>query len=53
MKFLNKYDILTESQFGFRTNNSTELAVISIYDKLLQNLDENCRHVACREGLLI
>lgn len=40
-KFLNKNDVLTSSQFGFRTSSSTELAVTSIYDKLLQNLDEN------------
>ena len=38
MKFMNKNNILTDSQFSFRTNNSTELAVTSIYDKL-QNLD--------------
>ena len=33
-------NILTDSHFGFRTNSSTELAVTSIYDKLLQNLDD-------------
>ena len=45
MKFMNKNNILTDSQFGFRTNNSTELAVTSIYDKLLQNLDD--KKVTC------
>ena len=41
MKFMNNNNnTLTDSQFGFRTNNSTELAVTSIYDKLLQNLDD-------------
>ena len=44
MKFMNE-NILTDSQFGFRTNNSTELAVTSIYDKLLQNLDN--KKVTC------
>ena len=45
MKFTNKNNILTDSQFGFRINNSTELAVTSIYDKLLQNL--NNKKVTC------
>ena len=42
---MNKNNILTDSQFGFRTNNSTELAVTSIYEKLLQNLDD--KKVTC------
>ena len=33
--------ILTPSQFGFRTSSLTELAVTSIYDELLQHLDDN------------
>ena len=45
MKFMNKNNILTGSQFDFKTNNSTELAVTSIYDKLLQNLDD--KKVTC------
>ena len=28
-------------QFGFRENNSTELAVTTFYDRLLKNLSEN------------
>ena len=40
-KFLNKSDIITPSQFGFRINSSTELAVTTLYDKLLNNLNEN------------
>ena len=39
IKFINKNNTLSDSQFGFRTNSSTEMAVTSIYDKLLQNLD--------------
>ena len=35
MKFINKNNILSDSQFGFRTSSSTEMAVTSIYDKLL------------------
>ena len=49
MKFMNKNNILTDSQFGFRNNNSTELAVTSIYDKLLQNLDN--KKVTCSISL--
>ena len=37
--FLNKNDILTASQNGFKTNSSTELAITTLYDKLLDNLN--------------
>ena len=40
-KFLDKNKIITLSQFGFRTNSSTELAITTLYDKLLTNLNEN------------
>ena len=36
---ITKNCILTPSQFGFTENNSTELAVTSFYDKLLNNLN--------------
>ena len=39
--FIAKKYILTPFQFGFRENNSTELAITTFYDKLLKNLDEN------------
>ena len=39
--FLAKNNILTSSQFDFRENNSTKLAITSFYDKLLNNLNEN------------
>ena len=39
-RFLNKNNILTSSQFGFRTNSSTELDITTLYDKLLNNLNE-------------
>ena len=38
--FLNKLDILTVSQYGFKTNSSTELAITTSYDKLLDNLNK-------------
>ena len=40
-KSLNKNDIITPSQFGFRINSFTELAVTTLYDKLLNNLNES------------
>ena len=40
LRFLNKNNILTFSQFGFRTNSSTKLAITTLYDKLLNNLNE-------------
>jgi len=35
MNFINKNDILSTSQYGFRANSSTELATSTYYDKLL------------------
>ena len=48
MNYINKNKILSASQFGFRTNSLTDLAVTSIYityDKLLQNIDD--KKVTC------
>ena len=42
--FLNKNDILTASQYGFKTNSSTELAITTLYDKLLDNLNNKKLH---------
>ena len=41
MDFIGIYNILAPEQFGFTTNSSTELAITTIYDKLLDNLDKN------------
>ena len=40
-KFLNKNEIITSSQFGFRINSSIKLAITTLYDKLLNNLNES------------
>ena len=40
-KFIAKNNTLTPFQFGFRENNSTELAITIFYDSLLKSLDEN------------
>ena len=39
IKFLDKSNILSKHQFGFRANFSTEQAITDIYEKLLHNLD--------------
>ena len=36
-----KNKLLSPCQYGFRENNSTELAITSFYDKLLNNINEN------------
>ena len=41
MDCIGKYNILALEQFGFTANSSTELAITTIYDKLLDNLDKN------------
>ena len=41
VKFLDKKNIITSHQFGFRKYYSTELAVAEIQNMLLKNLDEN------------
>ena len=45
MNYINKNKILSASQFGFRTNSSTDLPVTSIYNKLVQNMDN--KKVTC------
>ena len=41
MNFNDKYDIPAPEQFGFTRNSSTEQAITTIFDKLLDNLDKN------------
>ena len=38
-QFVNKNNILSPSQFGFRENNSTNQAITTFYDKLLTNMN--------------
>ena len=45
MDFIGKYNILAPEQYGFTANSSTELAITTIYDKFLDNLDKN--HYTC------
>ncbi len=38
--FLNKHKILYKSQFGFRHNHSTSMALIEIVDNILEDLEK-------------
>ena len=40
IKFVNKNNISTPSQFGFRENSSTYIAITTFYDKLLNNIND-------------
>ena len=39
-KFVNKNNILTPSQFGFKENSSTDLGITTFYDKSLNNIND-------------
>ena len=39
LSFINKYDILSNSLFGFRLNHNTELAILHALDFILKSLD--------------
>ena len=39
LSFINKHDILSNSQFGFRSNHNTELAILHVLDFILKSLD--------------
>ena len=44
--FLNKNNILTSNQFGFRKNSSTQLAMIKFVDFIYDSLDNNNHAIA-------
>ena len=39
IKFIDKYDLLYDSQYGFRAKHSTQQAIIDITHKIQQNMD--------------
>ena len=39
LSFINKHDILSNSQFGFRSNHNTKLAILHALDFILKSLD--------------
>ena len=41
INFIEKNELLCENQFGFRKNSSTIFAINSIYDKFINNIDQN------------
>lgn len=41
ISYLNKYKILSEKQFGFRENNSTQDAVLALTSKVIEALNTN------------
>ena len=41
INFLNKYDILSVSQYGFRKNLFTTLALLDLVDKLTTSIENN------------
>jgi retron-type reverse transcriptase len=40
INFVEKYYILSEHQYGFRKNRSTELAIIEFIDKITKAIDK-------------
>ena len=45
-EFLIEHKVLSNQQFGFRKDFSTELAILDIYEKLLSNLDKGLNSCA-------
>ena len=41
LEFIDKNNILISFQFGFKANNSTEVAITSFYDNLLKNVNKS------------
>ena len=44
--YLEKYDLLSKNQFGFRENSSTNFAIAHIHDNILRNFDLGL-HTCC------
>ena len=43
--FLNKHNIITDRQFGFREGHSTYMAVVKLLDQLTENIDNNLHSI--------
>ena len=39
LNFINRHGLLSESQFGFRANRSTELAIVSVLNKIINAIE--------------
>ena len=42
VNYIDKYSLLSNSQFGFRKNHSTETCCLSMLDKMYEKLDQGC-----------
>jgi hypothetical protein len=40
LEYFNKYNILSDKQYGFRKNHSTSLALVDLYDKISTAIDQ-------------
>jgi SET domain-containing protein len=45
--FLEKHNILNKSQFGFRKNESTNIAIATIIDNIIESLDDKTKCNLC------
>ncbi|CAG9112155.1 unnamed protein product [Plutella xylostella] len=43
IKFFAKYNILSDNQYGFRMNRSTQDAILNLTDTVVRKLDSNCK----------
>ena len=41
MSFLSENDVIAKEQFGFRPKYTTEYAILDIYEKLINNVDNS------------
>jgi hypothetical protein len=41
IRFIEKNKILTENQYGFRSNKSTEIAIVNLVSKITKAIDED------------
>ena len=41
INFINKHNILSSSQYGFRKNHSTYMAILALHDKISEAIDKN------------
>ena len=41
IEYFNEYNLLYPSQYGFRSNHSTELAALEVVDKIMTKMDDN------------
>jgi hypothetical protein len=40
LEYFNKYNILSDKQYGFRKKHSTSLALVDLYDKISTAIDQ-------------